>query len=259
VAAREPRGRNDRLASGQHFLRSSRVAAELVAAAAIGEGDLVVEIGSGFGRLTTPLAMTAGRVWAVEIDPVLAAGLRRRFAGHADVDVVEADMLTVPFPGTPFRAFGNLPFAHTSAMLRRLLDAPDGSLQRADLIVEDGAARKCCAVRPCAMRSLGWLPWWRFRIERHIPARAFDPPPSVDAALLCVTRRDPALLAPAAAGAYRDMLAHAFRRAQTPLRRTLRMPPRAWKRLARERGLPIDARPPELDVWDWLAVFGQVS
>ena len=30
------------------------------------------------------------------------------------------------------------------------------------------------------------------------------------------------------------------------------------KRLARDRGLPHDARPRQLDVWDWAALFTQV-
>jgi 23S rRNA (adenine-N6)-dimethyltransferase len=258
VAARA-RGHNDRLASGQHFLRSSRLAAELVAAACIREDDLVVEIGAGFGRLTGPLASAADRVLAVELDPDLAAGLRRRFAREARVEVVEADVLALPLPETPFRAFGNLPFSHTATILRRLLDSPESQLQRADLIVEDGVARKSISPRPVSMRSLGWLPWWRFELERHIPSSAFDPRPSVDAALLSVRRREPALLDPSSAERYRGLLRGSFDRAQAPLRRSLRIPPRTWKRLARERGLAVDARPQHLDVWDWLAVFEEVS
>lgn len=258
MAARA-RGHSDRLASGQHFLRSSRVAAELVAAACVHEDDLVVEIGAGFGRLTAPMACSGARVRAVELDPDLAGGLRRRFAGDTRVEVLEADVLALHLPETPFRAFGNLPFSHTSAILRRLLDDAASQLRRVDVIVEDGVARKCCSPRPCSMRSLGWLPWWRFELERHIPSSAFDPPPSVDAALLSVRRRHPALLDPASAERYRGLLHSTFQHAQVPLRRTLRMPPRTWKRLARERGLAVDARPQHLDVWDWLAVFEQIS
>jgi 23S rRNA (adenine-N6)-dimethyltransferase len=59
----------------QHFLRSRRLAAELVRGAALGRGDFVVEIGAGSGRLTTGLARVAGRVPAVEVDPVWAQRL----------------------------------------------------------------------------------------------------------------------------------------------------------------------------------------
>jgi 23S rRNA (adenine-N6)-dimethyltransferase len=253
------RGHDDRSASGQHFLRSPRLAAELVAAACVREEDLVVEIGAGFGRLTVPLARSAGSVIAVERDPDLADGLRRRFARGARVVVAEADVFALPLPETPYRAFGNLPFSRTSAILRRLLDDPSSHLLRADLIVELGVARKVSSARPSSMRSLGWLPWWQFELGRHIPSAAFDPRPSVDAALLSVQRRDPPLLEPATAERYRGLLRGAFDRAPAPLRRSLGLPPRTWKRLARDRGLAVDARPQHLDVWDWIAVLEEVS
>jgi len=180
---------------------------------------------------------------------------RQRFGGDPRVEIVEGDALVVPLPREPFRAFGNIPFAHTSAILRRLLDPPDSALRGADLIVAEGVARKCCSARPCSMRTLAWLPWWRFAIERHIPSAAFDPRPSVDAAMVSVRRREQPLLHPGSADSYRAVLRKAFDGAPAPLRRTLRLPPRTWKSLARERGLAVDARPQQLDVWDWLAVF----
>jgi 16S rRNA A1518/A1519 N6-dimethyltransferase RsmA/KsgA/DIM1 with predicted DNA glycosylase/AP lyase activity len=85
--------------------------------------------------------------------------------------------------------------------------------------------------------------------------------PSVDAGLLVVERRAPALVAPAQRGAYVAVLHRAFNRGSEPVRRGLRerMPPMTWKRLARERGLDVDARPADLDVWDWVAVFAAVQ
>jgi hypothetical protein len=29
----------------------------------------------------------------------------------------------------------------------------------------------------------------------------------------------------------------------------------AWKRIARDRGLPYDAHPRQLDLWDWVALY----
>ena len=117
------RRHTQRLASGQHLLRSP-LADELAAAAGIAGGDLVVEIGAGTGRLTAPLAERAGHVIAIEVDPRLARLLRRRFQGDARVTVVEADGLAAAFPACPFRVVANLPFAITTPMLRRLLDDP---------------------------------------------------------------------------------------------------------------------------------------
>ena len=64
---------------GRHFLRSSKLAAELVRAARVQRDDLVLDLGAGAGALTAPLARHAGRVVAVEIDRDLAAALARGF------------------------------------------------------------------------------------------------------------------------------------------------------------------------------------
>ena len=254
MAARA-RGSRPQTGHGRHFLRSAELASEIVAAAGVREGELVVEIGAGFGRLTAPLRTAGARVVAVEIDPELAGPLRRRHGGER-VIVVEGDFLTLAPPAEPHRALGNVPFAITTPILRRLLDDPASQLRRADLIVQDGLVRKRAATRPSTLLSLRWQPWWELRAERQLPAACFDPPPRVDAAVLSVRRRRPALLHPGQAPAYRAFLETGFTRDARPVRRALGLPPRTWKRFARGRGLPIDARPHELDVWDWAALFG---
>jgi 23S rRNA (adenine-N6)-dimethyltransferase len=255
VAARS-RGGSVRPAGGRHFLRSARLAEEIVASAEVGPGELVVELGAGFGRLTAPLARAGARVVAVELDPSLAASLRRRFAG-GDVTVVEADILTVPQPTETHRAVGNIPFGITTPILHRILDDIGSPLQRADLIVQAGFARKRTAIRPSTLLALGWLPWWSLQTERELPAACFDPPPQVHAALVTVRRRHTPLLGPARAGGYRAFLREAFTPANRPVRRTVPISPLGWKRFARDRGLALDARPHDLDVWDWVGLYLQ--
>jgi 23S rRNA (adenine-N6)-dimethyltransferase len=231
------------------------MAAEVVAGAAIARSDLVVEIGAGTGRLTAPLAVAAGRVVAIELDAQLADGLRRRFAGEARVSVIEGDALLVALPTEPHRIVGNVPFHITTALLRRVLDDPGSPCLAADLIVQAGLARKRCAMRPCTMLSLSWLPWWRLSIERLLPAGCFEPRPSVDAALLVARRREPALLPAECAAPFRALLRRAFDHAQTPVGHTAAPGRAAWKRIARDRGLPYDAHPRQLDLWDWVALY----
>ncbi|HWH65043.1 MAG TPA: rRNA adenine N(6)-methyltransferase family protein, partial [Gaiellales bacterium] len=182
------RRHTQRLASGQHLLRSP-LADELAAAAGVAGGDLVVEIGAGTGRLTAPLAERAGHVIAIEVDPRLARQLRRRFQGDGRVTVVEADGLAAALPQSPFRVVSNLPFAITTPMLRRLLDGPGLPLRSADLVVQRGFAVKRCSPRPCTLLSAGWLPWWQLGVERVLPPDCFQPPPSVESAILSARRR----------------------------------------------------------------------
>jgi 23S rRNA (adenine-N6)-dimethyltransferase len=203
VGARRARSSRDarRRAYDQNFLASRALAAQLVRDAKVGRGDLVVEVGAGTGVLTAELERRAGRVRAIELDPVWAQRLRNRFAGSNRVEVAEGDVLRVPLPAEPFHVVANVPFNTTTQLLRRLLDDPAVSLTRADLILQWEVARKR-AGRPRTALSASWSPWWRFRLGRRVPRTAFRPQPAVDAGVLVVERRRDALLPPEAHEAY---------------------------------------------------------
>ena len=64
---------------GQNFLIDRGAVARIVAAAAIENGDAVLEIGPGRGALTAPLIEAAGQLTAVEADRELAKSLAKRF------------------------------------------------------------------------------------------------------------------------------------------------------------------------------------
>jgi 23S rRNA (adenine-N6)-dimethyltransferase len=243
--------------SGQHLLRSGSLADELVAQARVGPGDLVLELGAGTGRITSALAEAGARVIAVELDPGYVATLRRSFEAQPRVTIVHADVLRVRLPSEEFRAFGNIPFSLTTPILRRLLDDPTTPLVRADLLVEYDVARKRSSVWPSNLVSLGWSPWWEFRLSRHLPALAFEPAPSVDAGLLSITRRHPPLVPPGARSEFVNLVRGAFRHAGLPVQRSLRgrIPDRGWRRIAKARGIQRHARPTDLDVFDWVAIF----
>jgi 23S rRNA (adenine-N6)-dimethyltransferase len=205
VSADKRTQRDERRRSlGQNFLQPER-ADQLVDAAAFAAGDLVVEIGAGRGSLTYALARRGVRVVALEKDPHWAASLRREVERRGlddDVRVVRCDALEYSMPRRPYLVLGSLPFGATTAILRHLLDDPDSCLVRADLIVQWEVARKRAVMPPSTLLSTTWAPWWTFEVVRRIPAAVFRPKPSVDAAVLCVTRRDPPLLPPRLAGPY---------------------------------------------------------
>jgi 23S rRNA (adenine-N6)-dimethyltransferase len=197
-------------ARSQHFLRN-RFAAELVRDAGIGSEELVVDLGAGSGRLTAELARAARRVVAVELDGQLAERLRGRWP---NVDVVRADARTVELPREPFRVVANLPFHGTNAILRHLLDDPRVPLARADLIVEWGVGVKRALPWPSTVNGVVWGAWYSTRVARRLPRTAFEPPPSVDAAVLVFERRAEPLVPPGRALDYRRFVARGFRSEQ---------------------------------------------
>jgi len=241
-------------APGQHFLRSSRLAADLVREAGVARGDLIVEIGGGEGMLTEPLVRTGARVVVLERDPSLVEELRTRFADTAEV--LFADAARHPWPAEPFAVVANLPFQQSGAILGHLLRDPRVPLQTALVVVEWHAGAKHAAVWPATLRSTYWRAWHDLTIVRRLARTAFSPPPHVDAAVLRFDRRAEPRVPVDDHRAYWEFLTAAFA-ARGPVRRGVRpaLSPLEVKRLAPALGFAPDAFPRDLDASQWAALF----
>ena len=159
-------------------------AATIVADAGIRPGQLVVDLGAGYGALTAHLVAAGAQVLAVELHPRRAQVLRERF-GDA-VTVICADLTDLRYPRRPFRVVANPPYALTSSLVRSLL-APESRLIAADLVLQRAVARRYASTQaPGADRRLRH---WNVAIGRAVPRRAFRPQPTVDSAVLLVRRR----------------------------------------------------------------------
>jgi 23S rRNA (adenine-N6)-dimethyltransferase len=249
------RQRPKRDARGQHFLRSSQLAAELVRDAGVRSGDRAVDIGAGTGVLTIALVEAGASVTALELDPVLAADLRRRFA-ERDVKVVEANACSWRWPEERFTVVANLPFAGTGAILDSLLRDPSGGLHHADVIVQWEFAGKHSSVWPSTLRGVYWRAWFDLAIVARLARGAFTPVPSVDAAVVRFARRAEPLVPVGAHARYWRFLADAFH-SRAPLGKALRreVTPRELRRLASVLGFDATSYPRDLDARQWARVF----
>jgi 23S rRNA (adenine-N6)-dimethyltransferase len=245
VAVR-PRHRRGR---GQHFLRSSKLAAELVRAAGIRRDEIVLDLGAGTGALTAALVRRGACVVAVEIDTELAAGLRRRFP---EVRVVEDDVLGVAFPRERFKVVANLPFGCATAILRRLLD-PRARLESADVIVEWSVASKRASVWPGTQLSAYWGAWFELSLARRLPRSVFAPQPSVDAGVLRIVRRGEPHVPASDRAAYEVFLARGYRGGLRSV-----VTPHRLKRCEAELGFARQARPRDLDAAQWAGLWRAV-
>jgi 23S rRNA (adenine-N6)-dimethyltransferase len=197
----------------------------------------VVDLGAGSGRLTAELARVAARVVAVELDDALARRLRGRWA---NVEVIHGDAREVELPLEPFRVVANLPFDGTNEILRHLLDDPRVPLVRADLVVEWGVAVKRALPWPSTVNGVVWGAWYEIRVARRLPRRAFQPPPSVDAAVVVFERRSQPLVPPQRFAAYRRFVASGFRRGHRARERD----PYEWAARFTAAGRPSGSRRP---------------
>lgn len=246
-------------ARGVHFLTDRAVADTLVSAAGLGAGDLVLDLGAGSGAVTAPLAATGARVLAVERDPRLAAGLRRRFADQPTVRVIEGDLRDVPLPRRPYAVVANPPFAVTAALLGRLLDDAGSALVRADLLLQLGAALGLTGP-PRGVREAWWTARYEAVLVRRVPPAAFRPSPRVHAAHLSLVRR------PLAGGGQgpvilRGLVRAGWRDRRVPARRALGgvVPAAVLGRVWADAGLHRGALPAQLPPVVWAALVAGLA
>lgn len=178
---------------GQHFLRDNHVLDSIVDALGPIAERTVVEIGPGRGALTDRLVARAGRVVAIEVDRDLAAHLRTRYADRSNVTIIEGDVLKTDLAeaaGGPFVLAGNVPYYITTPILFHALERP-----RADVsvyLVQKEVAERMAA--PPGDKIYGALSVnvqsvARVELVRRVPPGAFNPPPTVDSAVVRVTPR----------------------------------------------------------------------
>jgi 16S rRNA (adenine1518-N6/adenine1519-N6)-dimethyltransferase len=185
---------------GQHWLRSEKALTQIVQAAALTPTDRVLEIGPGTGVLTRTLLPLAQSVVAVELDRDLLPSLRQQFDRSGNFLLLEGDILSLDLDMTlrdlpqfqsPNKVVANIPYNITGPILEKLLGTiavPNPKpFEAIVLLLQKEVADRLCAqpnsktfgaltVRVQYLADCQWV--------CHVPAKAFQPPPKVDSAVV---------------------------------------------------------------------------
>ncbi len=160
-----------------HFLRLLRLYAT------VGQSDVVLEVGAGFGFLTRFLAQKSKRVVVVEVDTQLVKVLQSELDDFDNIDLIEGDFFKVVIP--PFnKVVSNPPFSMSSPLLFWLLNK---SFDCAVLTFQEEFARRLDA--PIGSKDYSRLTvstFYRAEVELLdlVPKEAFYPSPDVDAVIV---------------------------------------------------------------------------
>jgi ubiquinone/menaquinone biosynthesis C-methylase UbiE len=151
-----------------------KVTAAVLAAAPVGPGDQVVDLGCGTGQLSLPLAERGARVLAVDVSPAMM----KRLAERAE----ERSVTGLEYLAAPIEALslppGSADLVVTSYALHHLRDAdkdklvaaafrwlrPGGTLLVADMMFGRGGSSRDRAIIRSKVRALarkGIGGWWR--------------------------------------------------------------------------------------------------
>ncbi|WP_225782120.1 16S rRNA (adenine(1518)-N(6)/adenine(1519)-N(6))-dimethyltransferase RsmA [Xenophilus sp. Marseille-Q4582] len=212
---------------GQHFLSDHAIIDAIVRAIAPQAGEPMVEIGPGLAALTQPLVERLGRLSVIELDRDLAVRLRQ----HAQLDVIESDVLAVDFDALAdrlvgaghggLRVVGNLPYNISTPILFHLLRFAGRVRDQHFMLQKEVIDRMVARPATADYGRLSVMLQWRYAMENilFVPPGSFEPPPRVDSA---VVRMQPLAQPPQVDAARLEALVQlAFSQRRKLLRHTL--------------------------------------
>ncbi len=179
---------------GQNFLIDGNLLDAIARINAPAPGEEILEVGPGFGALTSRLLASGAHVTAIEFDRRLAEYLRRHLACE-NLRLVEADACKVDyarlFPEGNFRAIANLPYSISSVFIARMLELENPPERMFFMLQREMGERLAASTGTKAYGALSVRVQFDYevRIERIVPAEVFYPPPEVDSALVEFLRR----------------------------------------------------------------------
>ncbi|MDQ2980640.1 MAG: 16S rRNA (adenine(1518)-N(6)/adenine(1519)-N(6))-dimethyltransferase RsmA [Acidobacteriota bacterium] len=188
---------------GQHFLVHPDTAERIVGAARLTPVDTVVEVGPGDGALTRLLRAKAGRLLAIEIDPLRSGELEREMGSDPDVRILRGDALDQTFSDWLHQAgwsgpaifVSNLPYNAATPILLAAIAEPAAIGRCVATVQKEVGAR--LAARPGG-EHYGYLTvrvaaYSQARVLFDLPPGAFRPRPKVVSSVIELTPRAPAL------------------------------------------------------------------
>jgi 16S rRNA (adenine1518-N6/adenine1519-N6)-dimethyltransferase len=170
---------------GQNYLIDRRVAEREVEYLGITEGDRVLEVGPGFGILTTALLERTSKLTAIEIEEGAVRYLRDSFP---QMEVIQGDFLETDPP--QFDLFiSNVPYSISSPLLFHLLDM---KFRRAVIMVQrEFAERMAAPAGDDEYSRLSVNVFYRAecKLLENVPRSRFWPEPEVDSTVVLLTPR----------------------------------------------------------------------
>ncbi|MES3005666.1 MAG: rRNA adenine dimethyltransferase family protein, partial [Patescibacteria group bacterium] len=181
---------------GQNFLRSTKALRQIVEAAHLSEGEIVVEIGPGEGVLTAELLGAKAKVLAIEKDDRLIPILSERFKveiNNGSLKLIPGDALNLEsileenaLKQGGFKIVANIPYYITGALLPLILGGKIQPSLTVVLVQKEVAIRVLARNHKESILSMSIKAYGKPRIVDYVPAGAFVPAPNVDSAILCV-------------------------------------------------------------------------
>ncbi|CAL9006996.1 unnamed protein product [Prunus brigantina] len=281
LTALNSKGRFPRKSLGQHYMLDSEINEQLTAAANVGEGDVVLEIGPGTGSLTNVLISAGAFVLAIEKDPHMATLVSERFSETERFKVLKEDfvkchihshmssLLASIEPSSAdsryAKVVANIPFNISTDVVKQLLPMGDIFSEVVLLLQEETALR----LVESSLRTSEYRPINIFvnfysdpQLICKVPRTKFFPQPNVDAAVVKFKLKQPAHYpSVSSTKSFFSMVVNsAFNGKRKMLRRSLQhiCTPMEIENALGNVGRPATSRPEELSMDDFVKLHNLI-
>ena len=180
---------------GQNFLIDDNFLDALIRLADVKPGDRIIEVGPGFGALTSRLLKTGASVAAIEFDRKLAAWLRMTYANRGlcliEGDACRVDIASIYGIDTPFRLISNLPYSAGTVIVANMLTLKTPPSEMFIMLQKEVAMRFAAKedTDDYGALSIRIQAMYTVELVKTAPPQMFHPRPEVDSSVLRLTLR----------------------------------------------------------------------
>ena len=239
----------------QNFIKTKSIASNTVRLFDISRDHTLIEIGPGKGILTEFLLESSNKIIAVEKDYKLYQELKNKLQDHKNLEVINQDFLEYQLPRNNYQVIGNIPFALTSDIFRKLLNATNPP-SITSLIVQREAALRLIG-EPESLLSLSYKPWFESRIISNLNRNDFQPIPSVDVVALEIRKRDPPLISLELREEYVKFMNLCFTSWQIDIKHSLRklFTYKQIFAISKKLKINLNRKPSQVNFEEWIILF----
>lgn len=180
---------------GQNFLIDKNIATNIVKALNLKITDNVVEIGSGKGILTKIIQPKVKFLMCIEIDSILAGGLKNYFSfyGIKNVNIINEDFLKYKLQEhEDIKFISNLPYNVGTAIIQKILPLVNWS-EAVFMLQKEVVSR--LAAQPC-VKEYGYISiFTSYYAQRQVlfdvSSKCFKPKPKVESSVIILKNKKP--------------------------------------------------------------------
>lgn len=178
---------------GQNFLIDENIVTQIIKIANIETNTNVLEIGPGFGVLTSQLVQKSGKLLVVELDKNAIEYLKEEFK---DLQIIEDDILNIPvceiagkLDGV-YKVVANIPYNITSRIIRNFTQSQCSPVELILMVQKEVGQRVVAKAGKMSKLSVSVQFYADASYELDVPRDKFIPIPAVDSGVIKIAKND---------------------------------------------------------------------